>query len=159
MTRFKGWKTSGNKYGNTVIKKHGIVFDSMEEVKMWEGLTYHDIEFEFQPVFYLTGPTMPKNKKVPLLADSGAYKVKLTADFTFVIDEMTYIIDIKGSPAIVTTDAKLRYNLLKHQLYHANELNTRILFLYKCYKEVDKFLNAIWVNKTNESPILWAQSK
>lgn len=113
------------------IKKYGIEFDSTTEYNFYEILKKIGIEFEYQYVFYLTGETHPKSKKILLLNGSCASAVKLIADFIFKLDGITYIVDTKGVKESTTAYSILKYNLLKHRIIEQGEANeTQIKFVY-----------------------------
>lgn len=114
---------SSSKYKNKSIIVDGIKFASKLEAEYYQFLlSLHSIDtiilqptFELLPKIYL-GVNHPKNQ----------HAIKYVADFR-VGDE---VIDVKGSPMMITADAKMKHKMFK---YHNQHL--QLVIVYKKAKQ------------------------
>lgn len=113
----------------------GTVCDSKTEMTFYETLKRLGLDFRFQVKVELVGPAIHKATakevdKLPLFQDRGAEAIGLKVDFVFDHDGITYYVDTKGAKAFTRRDSKMRYDMLKHKLYHDGQATkSRILFI------------------------------
>jgi hypothetical protein len=93
-----------------------VKFRSNIEKEFYLALRKMRIEFDYEPRYDLSGPSVHKNKKVRLISNRGADQVYMTVDFRFIVSGITYIVDCKGARETDRDKSKVKYLLLKHKL-------------------------------------------
>lgn len=119
--------------GTKTVLSTGDIADSKTEASFFEVLKAFSekfkVPFEYQVKIDLTGESMPKDPKMPLLRDRGAPKITMTVDFKVKWGGITYYLDTKGSKKSTRDSSRLRYNLLKHKI-KAFKQTACIKFIY-----------------------------
>lgn len=122
------------------------------EQRLYSFLKIKKFDFDYQVTYFLTGPSIHKTAKVPLLKDKGAFQVKIIVDFVIRIKDLTLIVDTKGwlKGEVIKNGKKkvirnrrsdyfnLKYNLLRHKLYAEGNFDHRIMFVET--KKLDSFM-------------------
>jgi len=118
-----------SKYGN--VKKVGLdgfTYDSTAECAFADLLSGGGIPYERQVSFHVGGLDVKKSNTF-LLRDGGCRAVHYIADFVVVVNNLTFIIDVKGHR---TKEFMIKRNLLMAKLVSENKYSTH------CFKEVKK---------------------
>jgi len=135
----------------TRTERHGKVFDSILEADFYSALLNIGVKFEWQKrvVFF---EKVAKNKKVPLVSESGMRDEYMLVDFVLTApDATTYWIDTKGSIIHAKEKSKLKYRFLKHTIYNLGHAD------FSAIKWVDtKAVHSLLVlSKSRDKSLFW----